>query len=277
MRDKVINGYLVPTMMQKAWGASLRSYRELYRICNEHGLRVFATWGTLLGAIRHKGFIPWDDDIDVCMLRKDYDKFLICFLDERHKLATYYNTKKYYYPFAKIYDSYTYLDEMMKEDCHIGINIDVFPIDNLCADDFKNKRNYKTIRFYRNIIAGKLFWLNTINPLKNGLIRVLASLISGRFAAKQIDNISKKYKEYHTKRIGHIAWGYPMERDMLPDYAYDESFLIKFESIMVNCPKEYDLILKTHFDDYMKLPPKNEQQSGHHFKAYLKESEDYHD
>ncbi|MBR0118663.1 MAG: LicD family protein, partial [Eubacterium sp.] len=76
MRDKVIDGFLVPTMMQKAWGASFLSYQELRRVCKENGLRVFATWGTLLGAIRHKGFIPWDDDIDVCMLRKDFEELL---------------------------------------------------------------------------------------------------------------------------------------------------------------------------------------------------------
>ena len=74
--DEVRDGFYIPSMVKRAWAAELKVFDEVDRICRKYGIAYFADWGTLLGAVRHQGFIPWDDDFDIVMLRKDYERFL---------------------------------------------------------------------------------------------------------------------------------------------------------------------------------------------------------
>ena len=74
-RDEVRNGFYIPTAIKQAWAATLDVLENIDKICTKHGIRYFADWGTALGAVRHGGYVPWDDDLDICMLRDDYEKF----------------------------------------------------------------------------------------------------------------------------------------------------------------------------------------------------------
>ena len=102
----------------------------IHQFCIDNGIQYSLAWGTMLGAIRHKGYIPWDDDIDIMMTRPEYDRFCKLFHDERsiYKLYDVHTDKKWIYPFAKISDERTIRVEKNALD-EIGINIDVFPID----------------------------------------------------------------------------------------------------------------------------------------------------
>ena len=116
----------------------------LHQVCEKHDIKYFIDFGTLLGAVRHKGFIPWDDDMDICMLREDYEKlqdYLIANPDERYEVMSYKNNLNYVYPFMKVQDNQTYLlEEDVRIDSNMGIYVDIFPVDGYEDDSvFKDK------------------------------------------------------------------------------------------------------------------------------------------
>ena len=135
----------------------LEMLKEIRDICDEAGLMYFLGGGTLLGAVRHKGYIPWDDDIDLMMPREDYNKLLKIFNEKcngKSKLLYYGNLKEYYYPYAKVVNTETRLVEL---DCRnldeMGVFIDIFPIDFLPEDDKKIKKIFNKFKFLYRIIA----------------------------------------------------------------------------------------------------------------------------
>ena len=131
--------------------------KELKEICDNNNIIYFLGGGTLLGAIRHKGYIPWDDDVDVMMPRKDYEILLEIFDDnckENHKILTYINTEDYYYSFAKIVDTNTILHEgKLRTIKEMGIYIDIFPIDFLPDDKKKTEKIFKKYKLLYKIIS----------------------------------------------------------------------------------------------------------------------------
>ena len=111
----------------------------LDKVCRENDIKYYLSSGTLLGAIKYQGFIPWDEDIDVIFLREDYNKLIKCFENEtgRYKLLSIYNSKDYYYPFAKLVDTKTTLIENSKPINDMGVYIDIVPMDGYLDDKFK--------------------------------------------------------------------------------------------------------------------------------------------
>ena len=127
----------------------------IHRFCLVHNLKYSISCGTMLGCARHKGYIPWDDDIDIYLLREDYDKLIQIFpdiLEERYKLVTLERFAKWDKAFGKVYDVRTVLKERAYEPYEIGVNIDVFPIDYFTKDKIKWIKNDKKRRFFQNIL-----------------------------------------------------------------------------------------------------------------------------
>ena len=117
----------------------------LDKVCSKYGLKYFIVDGTLLGAVRHKGFIPWDDDIDVWMPRADYDRLADVIRqdgEKKYKFCTPQNTKKFIYPFGKLIDVRTGLLDDTSAKCEIGVHIDVFPYDGLPGDSEPEYRKF---------------------------------------------------------------------------------------------------------------------------------------
>lgn len=256
--------------------------KEFVEFCEEHNLKYFLIGGTLLGAIRHKGFIPWDDDIDVALPRPDYDKF--CSLAEKHFVGdtffqSYRSDKHYPYVFSKLRNSNTtFVESIYKHvDMNHGVYIDIFPIDGIS----KNKNDSK-IKIHRRIIRKSLLFflswpINLMRKprLKYLLTDLLIDIILLPFVLLNIGNWSKKLYERKMKCISvndaefvaNIQCGdYRNKNNIYPSYLLNEFIDWSFEDLICKVPKNYHEFLTLSYGDYMKLPPK-EEQVGHHYNA----------
>lgn len=152
--DEVRDGFYVPAMVKRAWGAELEVLNEIDRICRKYDIRYFAEWGSLLGAVRHEGFIPWDDDLDICMKRKDYKRFLEVADKELKadlKVFTYERHPNFWYFLARVVAKPTicfekeHLDKFHQFPYIVGV--DIFVLDYVSADEEKEKDRIKKSRF----------------------------------------------------------------------------------------------------------------------------------
>lgn len=238
--------------------------QELKRVCEKNGLTYYLAFGTLLGAIRHHGFIPWDDDIDVGVLREDYNKLVkICKkeLKEKYYFQSY-ETDNLSIPFAKIRrkDSiYLAPDSEVSEDAS-GIWIDIFPYDYCTNNKLLQKIVYYRVLFYQFISAikhGQKIYTGTFGKK---LISYFFYFFSIFFSKKYIDNRLIKIKTKYKK--GNTITSY-CSNDIVPTKILTERVLHKFENKEYYIPKDYDLYLKANYGDYMKLPPVNKRTSFH--------------
>ena len=243
------------------------------KFCEEQNINYWIDCGTLLGAVRHKGYIPWDDDIDIGMLRPDYEKFISSFngYDERYKVICPENDPDFSLAFAKIMDTKTVLYEPDEKGRKMCINIDVFVYDNV-PDDEKAARNFfrrKTILYILNVARqARIF-----QQPKGGIIRRLcvyalrsAVRIFPRnyFIRKLIAN-AKRYNNIDTKRVSNsLSIGYMRcARRVLTSFIDGE-----FEGKRYRIPAGYDEYLRECYGEYMQLPPEEKRISTHIFKAY---------
>ncbi len=245
--------------------------------CKAHHLKYVLAFGTLLGAIRHNGYIPWDDDIDIMMPRADYDQFCEQFTSDGAKLLCTETMSDYPYPFAKVIDSNTVLYEMGSNAIELGIYIDVFPMDYRPADEKLHKKFCRKVDFWNRAWLYKSISKDMPCDFKHKLyhwvFRIMTCTTSRREAANKVKKLVEKYSDCNTGIVSCYTFrrGYRWE---LPFDTYFDSKKHIFEKTEFEIPKQYDLVLKKTYGDYMKLPPENNRTSGHIFKAYEKDSTD---
>lgn len=247
---------------------------EFDKLCQKYDLKYSIVFGTLLGAIRHQGFIPWDNDIDVAMPREDYEKLLsLKYNDGRYEVKSYRYSKKYHYIFSKFSDNNTFIEEPENDGQDLGLWIDIFPFDYIDTNYYE--KNLETIdkkmKTYPKLYSK--FGPN-INKKNSELEfkKVLA-----KYAHKIVLPFANNILSIFEKHI------ISLKGDMCVLYFHNfsgikTSFLksewnnltrVKFENIEVTAFKNYDKILKNQFGDYMTLPPKDERVS-HQLKAYYR-------
>ena len=252
---------------------SILSYVDEF--CRNNRINYYLCGGTLLGAIRHKGYIPWDDDIDVMLPRPDYEKLLRCFDGKgQYKLISMYNQDDYYYPYAKIQDVTTELIEK-NADVHIkdyGINIDIFPIDGLPDTDFKIRNYYRRVMFKREI-----YYLSLNKNFRKSKSRIIsfvkyliwryAKVVGWKKLLKRVVKISLKYDYDKSFWVGAPIAGYG-NREVFHKTIFAETLRVPFENMQFNIPVGYDEYLTRLYDDYMELPSEENRKTRHEFVAY---------
>ena len=250
--------------------------KELKEICDKNNLKYALGGGTLLGAIRHKGYIPWDDDVDLMMPRKDYETLLKIFEEnckENHKILTYINTKDYYYSFAKIVDASTLLKEGgLRPIETLGVYIDVFPIDFLPNDEKSIKKIFKKYNFLYKAIS--VYKFSDISKVTKNKVKLFFKRITLYFVKafnlvpkvlKKLDNIAIEYED--TSKVACISGRYA-EKEIMPREFIEKYILADFEGEKYKIPEDYDEYLTKHYDNYMELPPEEKRKTEHNNIAY---------
>ena len=257
----------------------LNILKEIHSFCVDNHLTYFLTGGTLLGAIRHKGFIPWDDDIDVAMFREDYEKFIRAFKSESGHVRIYsgLTDKKCKYTFAKAIDTNTLLIEAGDKSAPIGVFVDVFPIDSVCDDLELSKKIVKRNQMWKTLYQLRFVHLNRrrkfIKNLCLACLLPILKLIPNRFFLKLLDRRFKKFEcNNNSVYVANLcgAWG---EKEITLRANFSSTVEVEFEGERFFAPVGYDTFLRNLYNDYMQLPPKEKQVSHHDFVAYsLKQS-----
>lgn len=258
---------------------TLQGLLELQKICKEHGLEIFLAYGTLIGAIRHKGYIPWDDDIDVWMLREDYDRLrevAKSITVDDWKLMSYQNTENYKFPWMKFSNTKTEIRPSRFANEYIyGIAIDIFPIDYIEESDIQNAEKKALIlrsQYYKILKRTRVLKDYQHNKLLQKLEHVYYKLIGNKWNYKhnleclesKMICTTGKYCTCYFDPYGKV-WN---SNDFKDTYGNTEYGV--FENSEFEIPFNYDTILRKVYSDYMKLPPKNQQVIPHTYDAYYK-------
>jgi licD1 protein len=234
---------------------------EFDRICRANNITYFLAYGTLLGAVRHKGYIPWDDDIDLMVPRPEMAKLDNAFKDCRYKYATVDNTKNYEYPFSRLLDTRTYHKYGKKK--HYGLFIDIYPIDGIPSDGKGQEMYRKSILRYRN---PRIFLIRLRNYIWRHIPMDIVPLIKF-FTKKHREAISSF--DYDSAKMVTV---FDPHAIVIDKECFSQKSELEFEGQMYYVPKGWDNILTHWYGDYMQLPPEDKRHPYHGIDSiYIKE------
>ena len=251
--------------------------KEVIFFCTDNNIEYFITGGTLLGAVRHAGYIPWDDDIDLIMPRKDYDRFIRTFntnRTDRFKVLSIEQDKLFPCAFAKAVDTSTVFEENAFN-YPMSVSIDIFPLDNLTGDMKRVLAVYYKILLYQIIFRIKKADLSKKRkPYENLILKILKTLLSKIEYYKIIDIIDKTAKKYAGEETGRYVGVMSLleyrKGEILEKDIFSKSVHLTFEGIAVKAPIGYDKYLKSLYGNYMEFPPLEKQVPHHNFDAWQK-------
>lgn len=269
--------------MQEVQKNSLEILKKIDEICKDLNLKYSLTYGTLLGAIRHKGFIPWDDDVDIMMPRKDYDIIINYFIEHKEELKPLevinsQTNPKCPYAISRISDSRYKLDVDNEDDYGLGLFVDIYPIDGV-GNSINEYRQIKN----KSSIYASLCFVSTRNKVKRENTRsnikmlikypafIIARILGKEYFLKHLYKIASTCNYDNSQYIGCIVWGSDEGlKDIFPKTWFDEIVEVEFENTNFYAIKEHDKLLKQFYGDYMKIPPVEERIAHHYYDAYKK-------
>lgn len=262
---------ITPEELKKLQSIEYEMLIEVDRICKEAGVKYSLDGGTLLGAIRHKGFIPWDDDIDLIMLRSEYVKFKRACKEKldtsRFFLQDYTTDPDYRWGYAKLRRKDTefvrYGQEHIKQ--HSGVFADIFVVDDVPDNPIMRRIHHFCCFVIRKGLYSEVGRVNEKNPIIRKVYEIMSRIPRNRYFKwrNNLARMARRGAKHHggrTELISHYTLEYPAHcRYGLPRECFDEFIETEFEGRMFPVFKKYDLYLGTYYGDYMKMPPKEKQ------------------
>jgi lipopolysaccharide cholinephosphotransferase len=256
----------------------LTVFKKIVDICDQININYFIAYGTLIGAVRHKGFIPWDDDLDIQMTRPEFEKF-VSYCEQNteilypYKLISFKNTPDYPYEIPRFCDTRFRMEKGGLADAGMGIFVDIYPLDGI-GDDIKaaKKKIMPKKRYWQTCWS---FWRdNKFIPSQKGTLRniprffafLLSRLHNLRYYLIKLHSISTFYSYENSKFIECITWNELFRPQ--PKEWYSSYDILDFEHLKVKAPKNYDKVLKSIYGNYMQLPPIEKQKPSHSYKIF---------
>ncbi len=300
-QDEVRDDFPVPGLMKRCWGAQLKVLEVFDRICEAHSLKWFAFCGTLLGAVRHKGFVPWDDDVDVAMLRSDYEQFLRvapALLPQGYLLINYDEPTHEYDCITRLNNtrSVIFNEKRAEEFCGFPFpaGLDIYPLDYVVGDEEERRahtdlhyRIYQATELCRKIMngAGPLTDRDG-NRLEPSEVLSQISMITGyefdpdRDILRQLnilldltDSMNTPEESRYIANIGHLT--FEGEHMMFPKECFDDVFMVPFESGYIRIPSGYDTILGRNYGKNYYIPRRSSPHDYPYYSAHQKVVREY--
>ena len=247
--------------------------KEIDKVCTVLGITYYLIGGTLLGAIRHGGFIPWDTDMDIALKREDYEKLRKYWENNENSkffFQHYENEKNHLSPHAilKLKGTRIFFKNRNSEKYvpkYSGLFLDIFPLDEPPCDKKSQEKQAKAIRLIEQIIELKAaFTYNNTGKMKlfaKKLIQFLLFPFSLHFLQKKLDGVMQKYNGSGSGYLVSMASHYSYWKQLMPADIYGEPVKVSYEGLLLSAPAEIDEYLKRIYGDYMKLPPENKRSN----------------
>ncbi len=262
--------FLSQDELHKVQMIELSALKVVDELCRKHGIKYTLGYGTLIGAVRHQGFIPWDDDIDICLLRDDYMKFKKVCQTELPSTLFYqsHNTDpQYYHLYDKIRVNGTIFKESFQADynMHQGVYIDIFPIDSLSDDRIIRFIQYRLFHFFRTGLMSKYGVISSRHGVKRiaaQVLRIVYKPFSLDFLYRMANKTATKFNCTKTKQIHNFCSPY-RRRDMFDRIIFENYTDIIFAGIKCMAINDYHSVLSSIYGDYMKLPSEDKRCTRH--------------
>ena len=252
---------------------------KIHDFCLEHGIRYFLGYGSLIGAVRHKGYIPWDEDIDLGMPRPDYERFIHTFNGAYPDLKVFAPELDpgYYAPYANVCLEGTLLEEenLSHHGREIGVKVDIFPIDGAPSDDAAYARlrekveKWNRFLFYKLTRLGPRFRRDKVLWIKTVVWKLMLFPLPFAAIQRHIRKLAMSCDFETSERSDKLSFPNPgntrMHRSVFEHYID-----VEFEGHLFKAPRDYDVYQRAIYGDYMKLPPEEERTPHHGFHAWWK-------
>jgi len=267
-KEEIRCDYIITEKTKKIWAVELDLLNELLRVCKKYDIKIFVFAGTLLGAIRHKGFIPWDDDIDVCLVREEYEKLLKVAPSEFSHPYFFQNAltdRRYFIGFSRLRNSLTtgHVVGQDSNDYNQGIYLDIFVLDGYINDKLKLKRQLFCRTCIYQLISSYHLNIGSNNKVKRLIKEIMTFLLKYSLCRiipyeKAVDWYQQNQQRYNkmssrvallTHEIAFIRKYWCKKEDL------EDVIEMPFENIKVPVPRNYDVMLKNMYGNYMEYPP----------------------
>ena len=276
LNEEIRCEYLVDKKRKGIWKTQIDMLLKLLEVCEKYDIKIFAVAGTMLGAVRHQGYIPWDDDVDMAMKREDFDRLMevgASEFQEPYFLQTTLNEDDYYSPLMRLRDSRTTAiiqsgsHNDWGKNCNNGIYIDIFHLDGLTDSSFLRKKQFFEIRLINMLLRERVYVETGAHfaTLRHRLLHALIGNPQKKWLYQRYNKICAKYS-YKTDKVALLAGSVYNKAYYWNFDDINEVVWVPFEDISIPIPQGYQRCLEIQYGNYMELPPV-EKRGAHHLEA----------